>query len=61
MFGDIEESTGSKVMLPHWGDIFNKINEEYCSDFTPHNDFDIRALDDQVFPNIRRSYLHMVA
>jgi hypothetical protein len=60
-FGDTEASTGSKVMLPHWGDLFNKINQEDYPEFTPHNDPDVRILDDQVFPNIRRSYLHMVA
>jgi hypothetical protein len=48
-------------MLPHWGDIFNKINQEDYPEFTPHSDPDVRILDDQVFPNIRRSYLHMVA
>jgi hypothetical protein len=60
-FGDTEASTRSKVMLPHWGDIFNKINQEDYPEFTPHSDPDVRILDDQVFPNIRRSYLHMVA
>jgi hypothetical protein len=27
-FGDTEESTGSKVALPQWGDLFNKISLE---------------------------------
>jgi hypothetical protein len=56
VFGDTEASTGSKVMLPQWGDLFNRINWEEYPEYIPHNDPDVRALDDQVFPNIRRSY-----
>jgi hypothetical protein len=26
MFGDIEEGTGYKVMLLHWGDVYNNIS-----------------------------------
>jgi hypothetical protein len=26
VFGDTEENTGSKVMLPQWGDLFNRIS-----------------------------------
>jgi hypothetical protein len=51
-FGDIEASTRSKVALPQWGDLFNRISrEEYLEDI-PHSDLDVRELDDQVFPNI---------
>jgi hypothetical protein len=60
-FGDTEASTGSKTMLPQWGYLFNKINREDYPEFIPHNDPDVRALDDQVFPNIQWSCLHMVA
>jgi hypothetical protein len=60
-FGDTEAGTGSKVMLPHWGDLYNKISQEYYPEFTPHNNLDVRVLDDQVFLNIRRSSLHRVA
>jgi hypothetical protein len=42
---DTEASTGSKVMLPHWGDIFNKIDQEDYLEFTPHSDPDINILD----------------
>jgi hypothetical protein len=28
-FGDTEASTGPNIMLPQWGDLFNKINREY--------------------------------
>jgi hypothetical protein len=48
-------------MLPQWGDLFNIINWEDYPEFIPHNDPDVRVLDDQVFLNIRRSCLHMVA
>jgi hypothetical protein len=51
-FGDTEASTGSKVMLPQWGDLFNRISQEEYPEYIPHNDPDVRALDDQVFPNI---------
>jgi hypothetical protein len=60
-FGDTEASTRSKVALPQWGDLFNRISREEYPEYIPHNDPDVRVLDDQVFPNIRRSYLHMVA
>jgi hypothetical protein len=59
-FGDTEASTGSKIMLPQWGDFFNWINWEDYPEFIPHNDPDVRMLDDQVFSNIRWSCLHMV-
>jgi hypothetical protein len=52
VFGDTEENTGSKVMLPQWGDLFNRISREEYPECIPHNDPDVRALDDQVFPNI---------
>jgi hypothetical protein len=47
-------------VLPHWGDLFNKIRREEYPEYIPHSDPDMRVLDDQVFPNIRRSYLNMV-
>jgi hypothetical protein len=46
VFDDTKESIGSKVMLPQWGDLFNKINREEYPDCIPHNDPDVRALDD---------------
>ena len=27
-FGDTEASTGSKIILPQWGHLFNRINQE---------------------------------
>jgi hypothetical protein len=61
MFDDTEVRTVYKLILPHWGDLFSKINQEYYLEFIPHTDLDIRMLDDGVFPNIMRSYLHMVS
>jgi hypothetical protein len=58
---DTEESTTSKVFLPPWGDLYNKIHQEYFPNFTPHSVPGVRDLDDQVFPNIRWSSLHKVA
>jgi hypothetical protein len=60
-FGDTEANTGTKVVLPHWGELFKKISREEFPEYIPHSDPDMRKLDDEVFPNIRRSYLHMVA
>jgi hypothetical protein len=60
-FGDIEASTGTKMTLPHWGELFKNISREEFPEYIPHSDPYVRALDDQVFPNIWRSYLHMVA
>jgi hypothetical protein len=60
-FGDTKVRTGSKMALPHWGELFNKIRWEECPEYIPHNDLDVRALDDEVFLNIQWSYLHMVA
>jgi hypothetical protein len=61
VFGDTKESTRSKVMFPQWGEIFEQISWEEYPEYIPHSDPDVRALDDQVFLNIRLSYLHMVA
>jgi hypothetical protein len=60
-FGDTEASTGSKIVLRQWGHFFNRINWEYYLEFIPHSDPDVRMLDEQLFLNIRRSSLHMVA
>jgi hypothetical protein len=60
-FGDTEASIGTKAVFPHWGEIFQKIKREEFPEYTPHNDPDMRKLDDEVFLNIQRSYLHMVA
>jgi hypothetical protein len=59
-FGDTEASKGSKMTLPHWGELFNKISREEYPKYIPHSDPDVRALNDKVFPNIQRLYLHMV-
>jgi len=61
VLGCIEANIISKVMLLQWRDLFNRISQEEYLECIPHNDPDVRALDDQVFPNIRHSYLHMVA
>jgi hypothetical protein len=43
-FGDTEERNGSKVSLPQWGDLFNMIIREEYLEYVPHNESDIRAL-----------------
>jgi hypothetical protein len=45
-FGDTEANIRSKMALPQWGDIFNKIIREEYPECVPHNDLDVRALDD---------------
>jgi hypothetical protein len=52
IFGDIEVGTRSKLMLPQWVNLFNRIIREEYPKYIPHNDLDVRALNDQVFPNI---------
>jgi hypothetical protein len=61
MFNDTETSTRSKMVVPHWGDLYRKMIQEDYQEFTPQNNSKIIILDDQVFPNIRRSYLHRVS
>jgi hypothetical protein len=51
-FGDTEASIGTKTVLPHWGELFQKIKREEFPEYTPHNDPDMRKLDDEVFLNI---------
>jgi hypothetical protein len=59
-FGDTKETTGLKIILPQWGDLFNRLNLECCPELVPHNDRDVRALDNHVFPNIRQLCMHLV-
>jgi hypothetical protein len=41
MFNDTEVTTGYKVVLPHWGDLYNKISQEEYLEFTPHNNINV--------------------
>jgi hypothetical protein len=59
-FGNTEARTGSKTTLPHWRYLFKNIIWDEYLEYISHNDLDVRVLDDEVFPNILRSYLHMV-
>jgi hypothetical protein len=59
-FGDTEASIGEKTTFPRWEEVFKKIKKEEPLKYTPHSDPDKRKLDDEVLPNIRRAYLHMV-
>jgi hypothetical protein len=61
IFSDTKENTRYKVMLPQWVDLFNRISREEYPECIPYSDLDVRVIDDQVFPNIQRSYLHMTA
>jgi hypothetical protein len=59
-FGDTKASIGTKALPPQWGELFKKIKREEFPEYASHNDPDTRKLDDEVFPNIQRAYLHMV-
>jgi hypothetical protein len=61
VFGDVEASIGAKMAFPHWEEIFKKIKKEKPVKYTPHSDPDTRKLNDEVLPNIRKAYLHMVS
>jgi hypothetical protein len=50
-FRDTEANIGAKTAFPRWEELFKKIKK----------DPDTRKLNDDVLPNIRRDYLHMVA
>jgi hypothetical protein len=60
-FGDTEANIGTKTMFPRWEDLFKKIKHEEFLEYAPHSDLDTRKLDDEVFVNIRKAYLHIVA
>jgi hypothetical protein len=60
-FSDTEATTGSKVVLLHWVDLYDKISQEDYPEFTRHSNPEVRILDDELFPNIQRSNLHSVA
>jgi hypothetical protein len=60
-FGDTEENIGTKTVFPCWEELFKKIKWEEFPEYTPHSDPDTRKLDDEVLPNVRKVYLHMVA
>jgi hypothetical protein len=60
-FGDIEENIGTRTTFPRSKELFKKIKKEEPLEYTPHNDLDIRRVDDDVLPNIRRTYLNMMA
>jgi hypothetical protein len=48
-FGDIEENTRGKVVLPHCGELFKNIIWEEFPEYNPHNDPDMRKIDDDFF------------
>jgi hypothetical protein len=51
-FGDTEENKRTKAILPHWGELFKKISWEEFPEYIPHNDLDMRKLDEFFFSNI---------
>jgi hypothetical protein len=51
-FGNIEANIGTKTVFPRWEEIFKKIKWEEFLEYTPHNDPDMRRLDDEVLSNV---------
>jgi hypothetical protein len=60
-FEDMEARIETKTILSHWRELFQKIKQEEFSEYTLHSNPDIRKLDNEVLPNVRKVYLHMVA
>jgi hypothetical protein len=58
--GDTEASIGAKIAFPSSEEIFKKILKEEPLEYTQHSDPNTRKLDNEVLPNICKSYLHMV-
>jgi hypothetical protein len=59
-FGDTEVNIGTKKTFLRWEDLFKEIKHEEFLEYAPHSDLDMRNLDDEVFVNIHKAYLHMV-
>jgi hypothetical protein len=61
LYKDTNVSTTSKVLMPTWINLYNKIHYDEFPEFTPYSDSEVRVLDNQVFHNIKRSLLYLVA
>jgi len=48
----MKASIGTKTILSHWGELFQKINREEFPEYTSHNDPNTRKLDNEVLPNV---------
>jgi hypothetical protein len=59
-FGDTEANIGTKTTFPRWEYLFKEIKHEEFPEYAPHSDPHMRKLDDEVFVNIHKAYLHMV-
>jgi hypothetical protein len=61
LYKDTDASTTSKVLMPSWLNLYNKIHHDDFLEFTPHSNPKVRVLDDHVFQNIKRLALYVVA
>jgi hypothetical protein len=59
-FGDIEENIGTKTTFPRWEDLFKEIKHKEFPEYALYRDLDMRKLDDEVFINKHKDYLHMM-
>jgi hypothetical protein len=55
LYRDTDTSTTTKVPMPTWLELYNKIHNDDFPEFTLHSDPEVRVLDDQVFQNIKLS------
>jgi hypothetical protein len=60
-FGDTEANVGTKTTFSQWEDLFKEIKHEEFPEYASHSDPDTRKLDDEVFINIHKAYLHIMA
>jgi hypothetical protein len=60
-FGDTKKNIRTKTTFLQWEELFKEIKHEEFPEYSPHNNPDTRKLDDEVFVNIHKAYLHMVA
>jgi hypothetical protein len=64
-FWDTESCTRggaiTQVPIPVWNDLFIKFKDQEYLESTPHNNLELREVDDSMFLYIRRSRLHSIA
>jgi hypothetical protein len=59
--GDTKANIGTNIVISRWEELFKNIKREECPEYTPHNNPNMRRLDDEVLLNVRKAYVHMVA
>jgi hypothetical protein len=60
IFKDTKSQINPQISFPVWGEIYRRIREEDYPNLVPPSDPNRRNVDDIVFINIRRFFLHIV-